>query len=209
MRIEFRIGDIDFYGVSFEQFDDFPAFSEKWAGSIVPGKALLTSWDHVSQQWSRRSGRKKLKIAPALQCFSIDTFGVRDQAAEAAKLGRILEGLGASLPQLKAAIEDTVPASSFTFDAADAVPEAARASDSWQVFGEARFYHFVLRFPVGRVNDWALLTVATDFVLSRRRIGKTVHVVGASIAPETTTLADRVLDMMSGSGRHGSSIRPH
>lgn len=209
MRIQFRVGEIEFSGVSFEGFEDYAAFTEKWAESIVPGKALLATWDHVSQRWSGPEGRKKLRIAPGLQCFQLNAFGVRDKAAEAATLSRILSGLGASLPELKAAIHETVPPSSFSFNAADAVPDTARRSESWQVFGEARFDHFVLRFPVGRVNDWALLSIATDFELSRRRIGRPIPAVEAEVTQQATTLADRVFDMMAGSRRNGLNGRPH
>lgn len=209
MRIQFRIGEIDFHGVSFQEFDDFSAFSENWAKTIVPGKALLTSWDHVSKVWSKPAGRKKLKIAPGLQCFQVDAFGMRDKAAEAATLSRILSGLDVALPELKAAIYAAVPPSSFSFDAADAVPEAARRTESWQVFGQASFDHFVLRFPVGRVSDWALLSIATDFELSRRRIGNAIPAVEAALTPQATTLAERVFDMMAGSRRSGENGRPH
>lgn len=211
LRIQFRIGDVSFDGVSFEQFDDFPAFSANWANQIVPDRAQLNSWDHVTQSWSRPVGRKRLKIAPGVQCFQLDPFGQRDKEAEAATLSRILSGLGVKLPDLKSAIEDAVPPSNFTFDVAEAVPNPARRSESWQVFGEARFDHFVLRFPTGRVNDWALLSVATDFVLSRRRVGQAIPVIEESqpAAPQGSTLAERVFDMMSGTRRLGALERPH
>ncbi|WP_425093053.1 hypothetical protein [Tropicimonas sp. S265A] len=210
MRVEFRIGEVDFHGISFEQFDDFPVFSERWAKKMVPGRALLASWDHTSQSWSRPVGPKKLKIAPGLQCLRLDGFGQRDRTAEAATLSRILTGLGVALPALKSAITEAVPPSQFTFDASRAVPEGAQRSQSWQVLGEARFDHFVLRFPVGRVDDWAILSVATDFVLSRRRIGQALPVVEQQVnGKASSTLAERVFDMMSGTRRPGSMGRPH
>jgi hypothetical protein len=209
VRIEFRVGEVEFSGVSFELFEDFPAFSSEWSERVVPGRQLLSSWDHVSQNWSSPVGRKKLRIAPGVQCLCLNSFGQRDTAAEAAMMARVLRGLGADLPVLKAALADTLPPSVFAFDASQAVPQAALHADSWQVFGQARFDHFVLRFPAGRVTDWALLSVATDFVLSRRRIGQRLPAAATPSGAGDGTLAERVFDMMSGTRQARGSDRPH
>lgn len=209
MSIEFRLGERPFFGFPLEQFDEYPAFSETWAEKVVPERVQLNAWDHKSAAWQRPVGRRRLRIAPGIQCFCLDGMGQRDGHAEAAAMRRILDGLGVSFPRLKTAIAATLPPTEFVYDTEDAVPAEARKAASWQVFGQARFFHLVLRFPAGRVGDWMLLSVPTDFVLSRRRLGQPASRPASGTATRTGTLAERVFDMMgdAGRGRSASSAR--
>lgn len=208
MTLEFRSGDFVVRAVPFDQFDEFAAFDKFWASRVVPGARVLNSWDHTAQSWARPAGVRRLRIPPGVQCFCLSRFGERDPADEKAMLTRLLSGLKGGMPTLRSAIDRTLPSSVFACDVDLALSGQEKRSKSWEILGQAQFDHFVLQFPHGRIGDWALMSVATDFTISRRALDPS-QAKSADASRGDGSLAERVFDMMSAPDWPGATDRKH
>lgn len=170
MTIDLVFGEVRLRAIPFRNFDDFDKFTRAQASSLLPPKRELARWSHVTQTWAAPPPKSPIPVRTALQCLVIDRYGNRDSAAQAAMLARIAAVVGLNTSEFKKIIQTRIPQALFEIDFDSVLSDDEKAEDSWALYGQVDFEHFVLRAPGGQIGDWALLTTPVDFTLSRSRL---------------------------------------